>query len=89
MEQGCLWVYRARTLLQKPRAHCYITQIKNKLKKVRQELSLALQPIFAQMASTVACHIVLPQGCAAADMKEKSICGSVWLLRWRAYSSIR
>ena len=30
-------------------------------------------PLFfvAQMASTVACHIVLPQGCAAADMEEK------------------
>lgn len=30
---------------------------------------------FAQMASTVACHIVLPQGCAAADMKENLFVG--------------
>lgn len=68
----------------KSRASSYITKKKEERKnlkqcqrkaEVKQELLQHSNSFFAQMASTVACHIVLPQGCTAADVKENLFAG--------------
>lgn len=66
------------TKKENTRTHAHTCTYKTKEKSERMSkkrwsqarTSSALQPIFAQMASTVACHIVLPQGCAAGAIKE-------------------
>lgn len=66
------------TKKENTRTHAHTRTYKTKEKSERlskkhwsqARTSSALQPIFAQMASTVACHIVLPQGCAAGAIKE-------------------